>query len=176
RRRHTSFSRDWSSDVCSSDLLLLHREEESATDVRLAQVPRQLGVRDDGGLDHSRLAVLDLPLVLEHRDRGDSLRPSGTVLRTLRGVLIEERVAGVRVERLRLHEKSNSRLVVSRLEVVPATLRAAALVRGEVVKCHVCASSLLLLLAVLVRRRDQGWSRCTPTRTGSRSSARYRLR
>src|SRR5690606_40115554 len=25
RRRHTRFSRDWSSDVCSSDLLLEHR-------------------------------------------------------------------------------------------------------------------------------------------------------
>src|SRR5690606_39919959 len=25
RRRHTRFSRDWSSDVCSSDLCLLHR-------------------------------------------------------------------------------------------------------------------------------------------------------
>src|SRR5690606_39434435 len=29
RRRHTSFSRDWSSDVCSSDLLILPRTIES---------------------------------------------------------------------------------------------------------------------------------------------------
>src|SRR5690606_34893407 len=30
RRRHTRFSRDWSSDVCSSDLYLLQKREESA--------------------------------------------------------------------------------------------------------------------------------------------------
>src|SRR5207302_3308659 len=32
RRRHTRFSRDWSSDVCSSDLLLLIAEEREGAD------------------------------------------------------------------------------------------------------------------------------------------------
>src|SRR6266700_4890672 len=37
RRRHTSFSRDWSSDVCSSDLT-------SGTRERLGLAPRRYGV------------------------------------------------------------------------------------------------------------------------------------
>src|SRR5690606_40138674 len=36
RRRHTRFSRDWSSDVCSSDLshLLQHAREDAITHIR----------------------------------------------------------------------------------------------------------------------------------------------
>src|SRR5256884_2832245 len=63
RRRHTRCSRDWSSDVCSSDLLpFLDQIEE-----RQALVAVVLGDRDDQaqvGLDHPRLrlhvALLDL--------------------------------------------------------------------------------------------------------------------
>src|SRR5690606_39896945 len=32
RRRHTRFSRDWSSDVCSSDLLSQHQDRERGTE------------------------------------------------------------------------------------------------------------------------------------------------
>src|SRR5690606_39345519 len=38
RRRHTRFSRDWSSDVCSSDLLFQKRGLEGADDFRLVGV------------------------------------------------------------------------------------------------------------------------------------------
>src|SRR5690606_40535610 len=37
RRRHTRFSRDWSSDVCSSDLSLGALETESFQDIRHLQ-------------------------------------------------------------------------------------------------------------------------------------------
>src|SRR5690606_40235443 len=39
-RRHTRFSRDWSSDVCSSDLT----EEGIEIDLPLREVPRSIGV------------------------------------------------------------------------------------------------------------------------------------
>src|SRR5690606_40138990 len=45
RRRHTRFSRDWSSDVCSSDLILLNeRYTESASaleDAEIALIPKE---------------------------------------------------------------------------------------------------------------------------------------
>src|SRR5690606_40659975 len=36
RRRHTRFSRDWSSDVCSSDLYRIGREDDSQKEVEFA--------------------------------------------------------------------------------------------------------------------------------------------
>src|SRR5256884_7910090 len=56
RRRHTRCSRDWSSDVCSSDLLLsVHKESyiprELPEDLRIANKPGELeGVRNDSGI------------------------------------------------------------------------------------------------------------------------------
>src|SRR5690606_12403998 len=47
-RRHTSFSRDWSSDVCSSDLFVVARNSSftyKARVVEVKQVGRELGVR-----------------------------------------------------------------------------------------------------------------------------------
>src|SRR5690606_40497904 len=41
RRRHTRFSRDWSSDVCSSDLGLLQKQRQAVMDV-LAPHPEAL--------------------------------------------------------------------------------------------------------------------------------------
>src|SRR5690606_40607247 len=56
RRRHTSFSRDWSSDVCSSDLMQIGQGEGSLTD---SDVFRFL----------KALADLDKPLVAAVRGR-----------------------------------------------------------------------------------------------------------
>src|SRR5690606_39852920 len=38
RRRHTRFSRDWSSDVCSSDLLPLHPNQRPRLAVRASLI------------------------------------------------------------------------------------------------------------------------------------------
>src|SRR5690606_41187287 len=48
RRRHTRFSRDWSSDVCSSDLSLLDQAKAIANDAgdkALVEERRNLGVQ-----------------------------------------------------------------------------------------------------------------------------------
>src|SRR5690606_40165763 len=55
RRRHTRFSRDWSSDVCSSDLLLAHlrgcvRQQPGLACGRVHAAP----VRASGALGRSR--------------------------------------------------------------------------------------------------------------------------
>src|SRR5690606_40915326 len=42
RRRHTRFSRDWSSDVCSSDLGALADRAWQAADAEVGPAPRQL--------------------------------------------------------------------------------------------------------------------------------------
>src|SRR5690606_39759373 len=83
-RRHTRFSRDWSSDVCSSDLetqlvgqCVEPFGEESGLVVsfllRLARVVDQVCVVDD---DNPRLAVLDVGADLaEHLVRRPALPP-----------------------------------------------------------------------------------------------------
>src|SRR5690606_19508630 len=38
RRRHTTFSRDWSSDVCSSDLKLVSSEVKTAVEQEMNQI------------------------------------------------------------------------------------------------------------------------------------------
>src|SRR2546421_7209587 len=47
RRRHTRSDRDWSSDVCSSDLILqaIHRLEKSIENVRFTE-PREIKMID----------------------------------------------------------------------------------------------------------------------------------
>src|SRR6266498_3171536 len=52
RRRHTSCGRDWSSDVCSSDLAHLHAAEVTAPAGRRAA--EGLGVRDWGRRSEER--------------------------------------------------------------------------------------------------------------------------
>src|SRR5690606_40922764 len=56
RRRHTRFSRDWSSDVCSSDLGLLHppsRHPAAAVQRRrIADRAHHVGHRGDGSRIH----------------------------------------------------------------------------------------------------------------------------
>src|SRR5690606_40756695 len=45
RRRHTSFSREWSSDVCSSDLRRPHRSRGSAASPQQALAGSSFGTR-----------------------------------------------------------------------------------------------------------------------------------
>src|SRR5690606_41033980 len=47
RRRHTSFSRDWSSDVCSSDLNVKVRVKADGTGVDLANVKMSINPFDE---------------------------------------------------------------------------------------------------------------------------------
>src|SRR6266550_4707398 len=52
RRRHTRCSRDWSSDVCSSDLRLVARRDlEEVDPVAVAMKARRLGVDRDPWLE-----------------------------------------------------------------------------------------------------------------------------
>src|SRR5690606_40926149 len=58
RRRHTVFSRDWSSDVCSSDLV--QRELVVARGERLVEDCREIAAGADIGRGDDRVAVADL--------------------------------------------------------------------------------------------------------------------
>src|SRR5690606_39349860 len=63
RRRHTRFSRDWSSDVCSSDLLLLALPGLGAAGPLDAQVtaPVPLPSAQEAQVARDTLPVLSLP-------------------------------------------------------------------------------------------------------------------
>src|SRR3712207_8739848 len=67
RRRHTRYWRDWSSDVCSSDLLFLMNSEE----IEKASVKLADRLQKDSSGDLSRAVDLGYRLVL-------SRPPSGT--------------------------------------------------------------------------------------------------
>src|SRR5207302_3082678 len=74
RRRHTRFSRDWSSDVCSSDLGALAADALAVDDVELGLLERRghlvLDHLDPGAVaDHLAgvLEALDAPDVEPHR-------------------------------------------------------------------------------------------------------------
>src|SRR5579859_1938947 len=55
RRRHTSFDCDWSSDVCSSDLILENAAHDALAELRNAAMPAGLGhaVLSRGVEDHT---------------------------------------------------------------------------------------------------------------------------
>src|SRR5690606_40494804 len=79
RRRHTRFSRDWSSDVCSSDLALLHQVTESISFCLAAHVARSNSFflyhvrrRERIGHHHHR----DVPILALHCWMGGHLRSS----------------------------------------------------------------------------------------------------
>src|SRR3712207_7612676 len=57
RRRHTRYWRDWSSDVCSSDLRLVAdmRREQQASRVGQVEAPAVAGPRDHPHMPRSRL-------------------------------------------------------------------------------------------------------------------------
>src|SRR6266511_4530363 len=68
RRRHTRFSRDWSSDVCSSDHGI-HGREFISTSVDVGEKPAVLRLADDGSAvgtePEPRLLVLQLPFLFD---------------------------------------------------------------------------------------------------------------
>src|SRR5690606_40654199 len=65
RRRHTRFSRDWSSDVCSSDLTPLEAFEQD-------EVAREVEARSLSQFEHLETAKLDKKPVLPAYLFGDS--------------------------------------------------------------------------------------------------------
>src|SRR5690606_39557222 len=75
RRRHTRFSRDWSSDVCSSDLL----EPEDAVQLSLFEQdgPSELRPLDSGGTPVPAEVRRLVPARSEERRVGSGGRVSG---------------------------------------------------------------------------------------------------
>src|SRR5690606_40122832 len=63
RRRHTSFSRDWSSDVCSSDLSTARDPSRAAGSTALGEIVQGLG----GGLARHKAELLFQTPVAENR-------------------------------------------------------------------------------------------------------------
>src|SRR5256884_8730299 len=62
RRRHTRCSRDWSSDVCSSDLMLFEESKPQFDgDAAALLFFEPVGMRSGERLDERRLAVVDMP-------------------------------------------------------------------------------------------------------------------
>src|SRR5690606_39828076 len=59
RRRHTRFSRDWSSDVCSSDLNLFIRENTKLNPYKIADNERFL--RTIEYIQDARIIVIPIP-------------------------------------------------------------------------------------------------------------------
>src|SRR5690606_39192617 len=96
RRRHTRFSRDWSSDVCSSDLQQAHtliqimqqHEQASAKEHRearirfLARISHELRTPMNGVLGMSEL-LLDTALSSKQRDYVQTIHSSGNDLLNL---------------------------------------------------------------------------------------------
>src|SRR5206468_7976004 len=56
RRRHTRSDRDWSSDVCSSDLVVVVRVELAGEDLGQQRVSAHHHRRDDHSTEHGRPA------------------------------------------------------------------------------------------------------------------------
>src|SRR5690606_40116716 len=87
RRRHTRFSRDWSSDVCSSDLTLALR------DINRAVPPRQL-VDDlvwEGNLDFKLDIEREADDTDELKIKGDTRIEHGPWRHLLKGELEDKR-------------------------------------------------------------------------------------
>src|SRR5690606_40596185 len=66
RRRHTRFSRDWSSDVCSSDLMPLQHSERRQDQQRSVELFEQLHATGEGAVKELLKGFLDY--AREHRE------------------------------------------------------------------------------------------------------------
>src|SRR5690606_39696781 len=99
RRRHTRFSRDWSSDVCSSDLLLLQLDLSSPF-VFIAG----LGIGDDGFQRSAlgsvfRNSARAFVFARNHRGLGHGLQIGRASCRERGGVSVLEVAWATRVEK-----------------------------------------------------------------------------
>src|SRR5207249_5454951 len=77
RRRHTRSKRDWSSDVCSSDLQKLHGGEvDSFRDHRIAMAFAVAALRAEGETKISRadVAVISYPGFFDTLERSEERR------------------------------------------------------------------------------------------------------
>src|SRR5690606_17263436 len=84
RRRHTRFSRDWSSDVCSSDL-------EIDADILMGTDPDAdrlgIAVKNDAGeyivLTGNQVGALLANYILEQKQQNGTLPENGVVIKTI---------------------------------------------------------------------------------------------
>src|SRR5690606_41077592 len=94
RRRHTRFSRDWSSDVCSSDLCDRGKHAKLASPACQETLSRRLaedhGMREIDAQQLQRAIIVGLQLLLsakEPRGHHDGLEEIGRASRRERGYL-----------------------------------------------------------------------------------------
>src|SRR6266498_1668700 len=118
RRRHTRCGRDWSSDVCSSDLAERHRPEVALVDVRMpggggARVARELR---DRSADTRVIAVSSG----EERQAILRLLAAGVAGYLVRGAPPEEFLRAIR-------ESVEGRATFSRRSSPPSSKRSAAI-------------------------------------------------
>src|SRR5690606_5090305 len=77
RRRHTRFSRDWSSDVCSSDLKI---KDDKLVAPYIQELQMNLEQIEKGGYDHFMLKEIhEQPAVIKDTYRGRLLAEKGIV-------------------------------------------------------------------------------------------------
>src|SRR5690606_40398958 len=107
RRRHTRFSRDWSSDVCSSDLEALRRAVAGLAAVKSRSPSGQVEPEEEEGLAAYRalLPPMALATFAAEPDEGAWMPPSGLIepgwdeLSMLAAILSgETRLDGVHVD------------------------------------------------------------------------------
>src|SRR5262249_52387649 len=84
RRRHTRLVSDWSSDVCSSDLIVLFAHEASVMELFAVDPGRLAGIVVEHGGPQSHAAILarslGIPMVGQVRNFASLLRPGRRVL------------------------------------------------------------------------------------------------
>src|SRR5690606_39488375 len=84
RRRHTIFSRDWSSDVCSSDLAQIAHEEGIALPILLGNKEVILELKKEIGFD-ADVEIID-PKTAEENERRNRFAEKFWQTRTRRGI------------------------------------------------------------------------------------------
>src|SRR5690606_39843757 len=86
RRRHTRFSRDWSSDVCSSDLFKVNVEDPAIYDITKNILSMQFGYVIAPIFETARNGIPILVGVL--RDR---------ISKVIRGIIVRQRVNQIKI-------------------------------------------------------------------------------